>query len=158
MYKHTLVLILLCAVPALADPPAAHAPPLRAFDDWRLDCRQEPCAIATSVAGADGSEVLRLASTGGALAVTTALPLHLPDGIVLAFGDRLVRPAPWRTCSASGCEATLPLDPELGQALRRERDGSATFTLVDGVAVRLPFSLIGYSAALRAAAEVSPAP
>ena len=94
--------------------------------------------------------MLRLAvAAGGALAVTTALPLHLPDGIVLAFGDRLVRPAPWRTCGASGCEATLPLDPELGQALRRERDGSATFTLVDGVAVRLPFSLIGFSAALQ---------
>jgi invasion protein IalB len=44
----------------------------------------------------------------------------------------------------------VPLDPALLAALKRERSGSATFTLVDGVKVRLPFSLLGFSAALRA--------
>jgi hypothetical protein len=34
--------------------------------------------------------------------------------------------------------------------LRRERAGSATFTLVTREQVRLPFSLLGFSAAFRA--------
>ena len=59
---------------------------------------------------------------------------------------------PWRTCGAGGCEAVLPLDPPLLAALRRERAATATFTLVDGVKVRLPFSLLGFSAATRALA------
>ena len=62
---------------------------------------------------------------------------------------------PWRTCGAGGCEATLPIDPELAEALRRERGGSAIFTLVDGVPVRLGFSLLGYQAAARARDAVS---
>jgi invasion protein IalB len=146
--KQTLVAILLLAAPAAADPPGA-----RAFREWRLDCPLRACPIHTAVAGADGSEVLRLAVTAGpapALAITTPLPLFLPDGIVLALGARPERPAPWRTCRPAACEATLPLDPELADALRRERAGSVTLTLVDGVQVRLPFSLLGFSAALAA--------
>jgi invasion protein IalB len=148
--KQTLVVILMLAAPAAADPPGARA---RAFEDWRLDCAAGPCGLYTAVAGADGSEVLRIAVTGGAaptVAVTTPVPLFLPDGVALALGERPERPVPWRTCGAAGCEATLPLDSGLLDALRHERGGSATFTLVDGVQVRLGFSLMGFSAAVRA--------
>jgi len=41
-------------------------------------------------------------------------------------------------------------DDDLEPALRRERGVSATFTLVDGIEVRLPVSLLGFTAALRA--------
>ena len=146
----TLVAILALALPAAADPPGAWAERVRAFRDWRLDCRAAPCTLATSVRGADGSEVLGLAVTAGpapALVLSTPLPLFLPDGLALLLGDEPERPVPWRTCGAGGCEATLPLDGPLLAALRRERSGSATFTLVDGVTVRLPFSLLGFSAA-----------
>ena len=96
--------------------------------------------------------MLRVAVSGPppALTVTTPLPLFLPDGIVLALGTAPERRVPWRTCRPAGCEATLPLDPDLAAALRRERGGSVTLTLVDGVQVRLPFSLLGFSAALAA--------
>ena len=158
--------------PAPADPPGAcGAARVRAFRDWRLDCRAEPCALYTAVAGADGSEVLRLAVTAGeapALAITTALPLFLPDGIALAIGERAGRgrcrggPA-----APGGCEATAPLDPALLAALRRERGRqrdlhaggrgavrlrllaprllrgarrASNVTLVDGMRERLPVS------------------
>ena len=45
--------------------------------------------------------------------------------------------------------AVETIDPELLDALRREREGSATFTLVTRETVRLPFSLLGFSAAFR---------
>jgi hypothetical protein len=144
--KQTLVAIFALAAPVLADPPGAR---VGAFRDWRLDCFG-PCVAYTAVHGSDRSEVLRLEATETALEVKTPLPLFLPDGIALAFGDRPERVTPWRTCGATGCEAAVPLDPELLEALRRERAGSVTFTLVDGVQVRLPFSLMGFSDALRA--------
>lgn len=156
----TLVAILMLAPPALADPAGARARPDAAFGDWRLDCAAEPCGLHTALAGADGSEVLRLAVTAGAapeLTVTTPLPLFLPDGIGLVFGSRPERSVAWRTCGAGGCEASLPLDAGLLEALKRERSGSATLTLEAGVQVRLGFSLMGFSAALRARdAAVSP--
>ena len=148
----TFVATLIATLPAVADPPAAwHA--ARAFRDWQLDCPGAACPAHTSVRGSDGSEVLRLAVTAGpapALRVTTPLPLFLPDGVALAVGDDPPRLAPWRTCGPSGCEATFPLDPALLAALRRAPSGSVTLTLVEGVRVRLAFSLRGVSAALDA--------
>ena len=159
--KQRLVAIALLLAPtdAASDPPHSR---IRSFEDWRVDCTIAPlCVALTTLHGADGSEVLRLAFTRGeapSLAVTTPLPLHLPDGLVLALGARLERRVPWRTCGAPGCEATFPMDPEILDAMRRERAGSATFTLVTGETVRLPFSLLGFTAAFRAldAEAVSP--
>jgi invasion protein IalB len=151
--KQTLVMILLTAWPALADPPHSRAGLVEVFRDWRLDCREGPCTIGTAVVAADGTELLRLAvSAGGppALAVTTPLPLHLPDGLALALGELPERQDAWRTCGTGGCEATLTLEGELLDGLRREREGTATFTLVGGERVRLGFSLLGFSAALQA--------
>jgi invasion protein IalB len=151
LLKQRLVLILALTPPALADPPHARAPAQMDFRDWRLECANGHCSVSTRVTAANGSEVLRLAVEGPsrALAVTTPLPLHLPDGVTLAFGERPERSDPWRTCGAEGCEATMTLDRPLLEALRRERDGAATFTLEDGSRVRLGFSLMGFSAALR---------
>jgi invasion protein IalB len=148
--KQTLVAILLIAGPAAADPPGAR---LRAFQDWRLDCAAAPCTTYTAVHGADGSEVLRLTRLPGEpalLAVSTRLALYLPDGLALAVGDEPPAKLPWRTCGPAGCEARLALTPELAAALRRERQASLTFTLAEGVTVRIGASLLGYTAALRA--------
>jgi invasion protein IalB len=151
LIKQTLVVTLLAA-PALADPPHARAP-VRGFADWRLDCTAMPCVTRTSVAGADGSEVLRLTRVPGdppLLAISTPLALYLPDGLALAVGVEPPVALVWRTCSPAGCEARMALTPELSAALRRERQASVTFTPADGVPVRVPVSLIGYTAAIRA--------
>jgi invasion protein IalB len=149
--KQTLVAILLAA-PALADPPHAQVP-VRDFDDWRLECGNGTCITHTAVLGADGSEVLRLTRLPDdppTLAITTPLALYLPDGLTLAIGAEPPMPLVWRICGPTGCEARLALTPELAAALRRERQGSVTFTPADGVPVRVGVSLVGYVAALRA--------
>jgi invasion protein IalB len=154
--KQTLVAILLVAGPALGDPPAAHVPAVRGFHDWRLDCTAAPCALRTTVTGSDGSEVLAVSLAGPQVTLATRLPLYLPDGVGLAIEGMTGRQLPWWTCGAEGCEARLPLDPELAEALRRQRTGSATLTLLDGVPVRIGFSLVGFQAAARARDAVSP--
>jgi invasion protein IalB len=97
--------------------------------------------------------VLRIEAGGqpATLRFTTLLGLHLPDALVALIGTDVERQIPWRTCTPdSGCLADAPLDSELLAALRRERSGTAAFTLVEGLSVRLGFSLIGFTAALRA--------
>jgi invasion protein IalB len=141
--------------PAAADPPGhrRESVPER-FLDWQKACRDATCAISTRVAGAEGGEVLRLSlahAAGHEIAITTPLPLLLPDGLLLAIGPTLQRQVPWRSCSAQGtCEAHLPLDAETLAALRRERGGTATFTLHESQPVRVAFSLMGFTGALRA--------
>lgn len=160
LQKQTLVTILVCAASgiAAAEMPRPDPQPLavEVFDDWRLACAEGGCVIATRVLAADGSEVLRLEAGGqpAVLRVLTPLGLHLPDGLAAAIGAGTTREAPWRTCGPEdGCRAEVPLDADLLAALRRERAGTVTLTLVEGVAVRLGFSLIGFSAAWRALEE-----
>lgn len=132
-------------------PPPPPAPVI--FEDWRLDCAGGDCVVRTGVAGAEGATVLALEAGSEALVIRTALPLHLPDGLGLALGEAgAERAAVWRTCDASGCEARLPLEPDLLAALRRERAGNLRFTLVSGERVRVAVSLMGFTAAWRARA------
>ena len=153
------VALALAAAPAAADPPAARAAEeaaRRQFEDWRLACGPSDCAIRGAVLGAAGAPVLRVAATPERLTFATSLPLFLPDGLVLTLGDAPPRVVPWRTCGPAGCVAEAALDPDLLAGLKREREAEAVLTLVDGVRVRLPVSLLGFTAAWRAMGAVSP--
>lgn len=140
------------ALPTLADPPAPGRRGPAIYEDWRLDCREAPCTAYGPVFGSDGSEVLRLALPrgGAALIVRTPLPIYVPDGVMLALGARGTRASPWRICGPTGCEAWLPLDADLLEAVREERAGSVTFTLSEGTPVRIALSLRGSAVALKA--------
>jgi invasion protein IalB len=152
-----IILCALMAVSARAGP--ADAPPEPVLEitlqDWTLSCDGD-CEISTGIAAADnaGAIVLELRVSGPAasrlFSINTSLPLYLPDGVEISFGDSESRPVVWRTCNAQGCEARVELEPDLLAALRRERAGSATLTLENGVRVRLAVSLMGFSAAFRA--------
>jgi invasion protein IalB len=154
-----LFLLGLLALPAAAAeaPPEAMAPPasgsVTRFEDWKLAC-PGACRIETAVRGERGAQVLHLRLDGPesarTLVVETPLPLYLPDGLTLAIGEAEPRAAPWRTCGPEGCEARLPADPSLLETLRRQRSAIVGFTLVDGARVRLPVSLMGFTAAERA--------
>lgn len=150
--KQTLVAILALAPAALADPPGPPVPAARVFEDWRLECAVGPCEVATRVAGAGGRLVLRLALVDGkapVLVISTPLPLYLPAGLTLSLSGEEPLTLPWRTCRYGACEAETPLADPLLASLRRERGGTVAFTLVNGVEVRLRFSLMGFTAALR---------
>jgi invasion protein IalB len=133
----------------------------QAFRDWRLACADGVCAAYTRIDAADGTEVLRLelAGTPQVLRFVTPLGLHLPDGLVARAGQGDEWRVPWRTCAQDGmCVADLVVGGEHLAALRRERAGPAGFTLVEGVPVRLGFSLMGFAAAQAALDGVSPDP
>jgi invasion protein IalB len=147
--------------PAAADPPAvygARRAEAVTFRDWRLHCQGPACALRGAVRGGDGSVVLSAALEGQTLRLETALPLFLPDGVTLALGEDPLRAIPWRTCDPRGCRAETPLDADLLDSLRRERAAEVTLTLLDQVRIRLPVSLLGLSAALKAGGEKAPAP
>lgn len=139
--------------PAAADPPAAYGA-ARAqavtFRDWRLHCQGADCALRGVLRGKDGSVVLAAVLADGTLRFETALPLFLPDGVTLVLGRDPQRHIPWRTCDPTGCRAETPLDAGLLESLRRERAAEVTLTLRDQVRIRLPVSLLGLSAALKA--------
>lgn len=153
-------LAMLASAPASADPPRARAQAEAAagtFRDWRLGCGGLRCAVRTELRGGDGSLVLILAVEGeddaASLRMGTPLPLYLPDGATLTLGDLPSRAIPWRTCGPRAwCEAVAILDADLLAALRREREAEVVLTLVDGVRIRLPLSLMGFSAAWHALA------
>ncbi|MFO1105061.1 MAG: invasion associated locus B family protein [Amaricoccus sp.] len=156
----------LAARPAAADPPTVPppTPPVRAFGDWRLDCAGGACALRSILRSTQpgAPELIRASlaldpSGGVMLTVRTPLGLYLPDPAILAPDETEPRSISWLTCTATGCTARILLDPDLLDALRRQRRASIAFTLADGSHVRLPLSLIGVSAGL-AALKLSPAP
>jgi invasion protein IalB len=159
--RAVLVALALAASPASADPPGAPAVAAaieQPFRDWRLACAAA-CALRTEVRGSDGSAVLTVSAAGdrgGTLELRTPLPLFLPDGLTVALGDAPPRDIAWRTCDAAGCAAETPLDPPLLDGLKRERSAEVSLTLVDGVRVRLPMSLAGFTAGWEALARASP--
>jgi invasion protein IalB len=126
---------------------AVPQPRLERHRDWRLDCRAA-CRIETRVPGAEGGDVLRLDVPGGVplLRVATNLPLFLPEPVEIRAGADAFR-LPWLTCGPDGCEARAALDEVLLAALRREREAQVAFTLIDGTRVRVPVSLMGFTAA-----------
>lgn len=154
--KRALLLCFIFANPGAADPPAGRA--AAAMRDWRLDCASGSCVARAALRGGDGSELLAVEARGpaaaGILALRTPLPLFLPDGAVMAIGEAAPVPLPWRTCGPAGCVAETAMTPELLSALKRGRAAAVTFTLVEGVRVRVPVSLLGFTAAWTAAAAV----
>ncbi len=170
----TLVLTVALAAPAPADPPGtrtwtgADANVLtnrntsdRTFSDWTLECDETPCRASTYVHSETGEDLFRvsvLAGTPPRYVFATPLPLYLPDGLRITVEPNLSLPLPWYTCVDSECEARHALDPATDSAFRAGKDGSLTFSLVDGVQVRLRFSLVGYTDATAELAAVRPAP
>lgn len=146
------------ALPAAGDPPIVPpaTPAPRDFADWQLDCSRACRIVSTLRSTQPGApELVRLSvapdpSGGWGLTIRTPLPLSLPDGLVLTPDQTDPRNLAWFTCTATGCEARIPLDADLLAALRRQRRATVELTLVDGGKVRLPLSLRGFSAAFGA--------
>ena len=119
-----------------------------------------PARSHTAVAGADGSEVLRLARPPGEPPRSRSrrrCRSTCPTGSRSRSATAPAAAAAWRTCGPAGCEAPAAArPPSSAAALRRERRRQRHLhARSTACAVRLPFSLIGYTAALRAAGGAS---
>lgn len=127
--------------------------------DWTLHCDTDTCGISTAVKSETGETLFNISvfsSDPPQVVLATPLPLYLPDGLSVAVDPNYSVNLPWFTCTPVGCEIRRELDLALDAAFRAGSGGSVAFTVVDGVKVRLAFSLLGYTSASNALAAISP--
>lgn len=153
-----LVLLALRAEPARAQPQDGQV-----FQDWTARCETDPqdaavtrCFIVQAVvAGEERRRVMLLAVAyppGRDTPLATAiLPLGvaLRAGIEVAIDDGAPKRYPFSICLADGCQAHVPLDDAMMTAFKKGNKGSVAFARPpDGRAVKVPFSLKGFTAAV----------
>ncbi len=152
------------SLPALAAPPVVPPPGATyriqtRFHDWILSCARGCHALTRVTSQAPGApEVLRLAvapAGDGVYTLTfrTPAPLYLPEPLLFAPDRGEPLPVPWFTCDPRGCEARLTVGATVIEALRAGEEATVELALADGSRARLPLSLRGFTAALRAAAQ-----
>lgn len=145
---------------------AVRAAPLNgdAFEDWRIACstaasgsQLRPCVMQQFVQRPDmpgpSLEVLiAVLKDGGAAVVILTLPLeiHLPSGAALAIDDSKRLGMIFHRCIPAGCQVQLPLTAELEAKMRRGHLAYVTFVDAFGDALEVPFSLLGFTAAIAA--------
>ncbi len=145
---------------------AARAAPLEGdvFEDWRIACsaaaasgRLRPCVMQQFVQRPDvpgpALEILiAVLKEGGAAAAILTLPLevHLPSGARVVIDDGKGRALIFHRCIPAGCQVRLPLTAELEAAMGRGHLAYVTFVDPFGDAIEVPFSLLGFTAAIAA--------
>ncbi len=140
------------------------------FEDWTLRCVQPEadaaaktpkaaCELAQSVqVEQDGKrvEILNLAIARAddkagkarwALVVLAPLDVHLPSDLGLGIGIAKPVLTRYRNCNGMGCFALVPLDDAQLNRLKRAKEGAVFFRLLNQRAVKVVFSLKGFSKA-----------
>lgn len=151
---------------------AALRPEVRAerFDDWTLRCVM-PLKTAANATGSpaceitqplmvnqDGKpvEILNLAVSKAsdkagkvdwALVVLTPLDVQLASDFGFAAGTAKPSLLRYRNCNHLGCFVIVPLDGDRIAQLKKAADGAAFFRLLTGQAVKVTFSLKGFTRA-----------
>lgn len=141
------------------------------FDDWTLRCFLPPknkdgstatCEIAQPLmVNQDGKpvEILNLAVSRAsdkagkadwALVVLTPLDVQLSSDFGFAAGSAKPSLLRYRNCNQLGCFVIVPLDRERINQMKRAADGAAFFRLLNGQAVKVTFSLKGFTKAFEA--------
>ena len=153
-----LLLLVLRAGPSKAEPQDGQV-----FQDWTARCETDPqnaaakqCFIVQAVvAGEERKRVMLLAVAyppgRDKPLVTAILPLGvaLRAGIEIAIDDGEPKRYPFAVCLTDGCQANVPLDDALMAAFKKGIKGSVAFARpTDGRAVKVPFSLKGFTAAV----------
>jgi len=146
------------------------------FDDWVLRCvvsggasaeaaRPASCEISQPLmVNQDGNpvEVLNLAVSRAsdkagkvdwALVVLTPLDVHLASDFGYGVGSGKPELVRYRNCNHAGCFVVVPLDNGRISQLKKASDGAAFFRLLNGQAVKVSFSLKGFTKAFNALSE-----
>jgi len=143
------------------------------FDDWVLRCvvadgahaeeaKPASCEISQPLmVHQDGAqvEVLNLAVSRAsdkagkvdwALVVLTPLDVHLASDFGYGIGSAKPELVRYRNCNHAGCFVVVPLDNGRISQLKKASDGAAFFRLLNGQAVKVSFSLKGFTKAFNA--------
>jgi len=143
------------------------------FDDWQLRCvvaggasaeaaQPASCEISQPLmVNQDGGsvEVLNLAVSRAsdkagkvdwALVVLTPLDVHLASDFGYGVGSGKPELVRYRNCNHAGCFVVVPLDNSRVSQLKKASDGAAFFRLLNGQAVKVSFSLKGFTKAFNA--------
>jgi invasion protein IalB len=135
------------------------------FQDWTARCEADPADAAVKrcyvvqavVAGEQRQRIMLMAIVyppGQERPLATAiLPLgtDLRPGIELAIDDGEPKRYPFSVCMPDGCQAHIPLDDALLAAFKKGVAGSVAFRRgPDQRAIKVPFSLKGFTAAVNA--------
>jgi len=146
------------------------------FDDWVLRCvvadgarerqtKPASCEISQPLmVHHDGApvEVLNLAVSRGldkagkadwALVVLTPLDVHLASDFGFGVGSRPPELVRYRNCNHLGCFVVVALDNDRIDQMKKASDGAAFFRLLNGQAVKVSFSLKGFTKAFNALSE-----
>jgi len=160
IFTAVLLLLSLCAISdALSEERSG------VYDDWSYKCAsisdstsEQLCEISQVVSVADEGhpvEVLRLAvsraSDGkkrGYQLVALAPPgVHLPSDFGLMAGNTRLSLSRYRNCDPRGCFVVVPLTGDSIKRLRRSNEGAAYFRDLAGRAIKVTFSLKGFTKA-----------
>lgn len=146
------------------------------FDDWTLRCVMPPkrgneaavtpaCEIAQPLmVSQDGkpAEILNLAVSRAndkarkadwALVVLTPLDVQLSSDFGFVAGAAKPSLLRYRNCNHLGCFVIVPLDRDRIAQMKKAADGATFFRLLTGQAVKVSFSLRGFTKAFDALAS-----
>lgn len=151
------------------DGAAAGQPVSEQFGDWLLKCvgaeSGNPCELVQPLmVEHDGQpvELLTLAVSKAAdrsgkadwaLVVLTPLDVDLPSDFGLQAGQGKPALFRYRNCNHLGCFAVIPLDKGWISQMQKASDGTAYFRLLNGRAVKVSFSLAGFTKGFEALAS-----
>lgn len=144
--------------------PGADAAPgdEKVFQDWRVSCQSpegsdnENCFIVQNlVLKKDKRQLLSVVvgypsgRSRAAMLITLPLGFSLPPGLTLRVDDGDEIQLPVERCIPAGCQALLDLDERTLRAFKAGLQAHVTFRNAARQPVTVPFSLKGFTAAIR---------
>ncbi len=160
---HPSLLLLLVSVLLAFWPSQSQATEPATFKDWTVACEQpgtgtrQRCAMFQRFVRAEDKAMaatvyIRYAGNSSVplLRVVTPFGVDLARGVAVKVDDAEQHPIAFRTCRPTGCEAVAGIGNVLLDLLQAGRTLRIAYRLLDQGQQTVPFSLLGFSAALKA--------
>ncbi|QFR31901.1 invasion associated locus B family protein [Ancylobacter sp. TS-1] len=133
------------------------------FDRWSVTCRErldvtdrKSCTATLKVRQANSKKVALLWQIGRnpagepSFLFRTPLGVRLKDGVEISLDGAAPRRFGFASCSPNGCHAVGALDDAFAKELAGAKEAVASFTFVDGKALKVALPLDGIDKALPA--------
>jgi invasion protein IalB len=160
---HPSLLLLLVSVLLAFWPSQSEAAEPATFKDWTVACEQpgdgtqQRCAMFQRFVRAEDKAIaatvyIRYAGNSSVplLRVVTPFGVDLARGVAVKVDDSEQYPVAFRTCRPAGCEAVAGIGNVLLDLLQAGRTLRVAYRLFDQGQQTVPFSLLGFTTALKA--------